>query len=83
MGWVTFWTIFFKTSPGHPGKELSKLGLWQGCQIFLGTTYQNGKKCQITIKLQNGRKIDQMAAKYTIILHCITLQNLPKFEFLV
>jgi hypothetical protein len=26
----------------------------------------------------NGRKIDQMAIKYTNIFHCKTLQNLPK-----
>jgi hypothetical protein len=32
----------------------------QGCQIFLGTTYQNGKN------IPNGHKIYQMATKYTI-----------------
>jgi hypothetical protein len=31
----------------------------QGCQIFLGTTYQNGKT------IPNNLKISQMATKYT------------------
>jgi hypothetical protein len=40
----------------------------QGCQIFLGTAYKNGKIYQITINhikwpqnIPNGRRIDQMA----------------------
>jgi hypothetical protein len=45
----------------------------QGCQIFLGTNYQNGIYIyQLTIKyakclqkIPNGRKIYQMAVKYT------------------
>jgi hypothetical protein len=55
----------------------------QGCQIFLGATYQNVKDIpnnhkisQITIKYtkrpqntSNGRKTDQMAIKYTSIFH--------------
>jgi hypothetical protein len=41
----------------------------QGCQIFLGTTHQNGKN------LPNGYKIYQMATKYTK-----WLQNIPKRE---
>jgi hypothetical protein len=39
----------------------------QGCQIFLGTKYQNGEK----------------SIKYTLTFHGKTLQNLPKFGFLV
>jgi hypothetical protein len=43
----------------------------QGCQIFIGTKYQNGGKIyQIAIhytkwsqNIPNGRKIDQMAVK--------------------
>jgi hypothetical protein len=31
----------------------------QGCQIFIGTTYQNRKKCtKKTQNIPNGRKID-------------------------
>jgi hypothetical protein len=63
----------------------------QGCQIFLGPKYLNGEKytnChkiyQMAIKnISNGRKIDQMVTKYTKIFHSKTLQNLPKFGFLV
>jgi hypothetical protein len=52
----------------------------QGCQIFLGKTYQNGKKYTNGHKLH---KIYQMAIKYTNNIHCNTLQNLPKLGFLV
>jgi hypothetical protein len=58
----------------------------QGCHIFLGTTYQNGKKytkyppCPQNIP--NGCNIDQMVTKYTNVSHCKTLQNLSKLEFL-
>jgi hypothetical protein len=64
----------------------------KGCQIFLGTNYQNGEKYTKrpqnipnghNIPISNGHKIDQMVAKYTKIFHCKTLQNLPKFGFLV
>jgi hypothetical protein len=62
----------------------------QGCQIFLGTEYQNGEK------IQNYHDLYQMSIKYnkrpqngprvhkcTNIFYCKTLQNLPKFVFLV
>jgi hypothetical protein len=29
----------------------------------------------------NGRKIDQMSIKYTNIFHCMTVQNLPNWDF--
>jgi hypothetical protein len=36
----------------------------QGCQIFLGATYQNGEKCtKLTQIIPNGHKIYQMALK--------------------
>jgi hypothetical protein len=51
---------------------------------------KRGKIYQITPKYYkwlknrpNGRKIDQMSIKYTNILHCKTLHNVPKFRFLV
>jgi hypothetical protein len=60
----------------------------QGCQIFLETTYQNGKN------IPNDHKMYQTAIKYTICpknrqnghkntnsFHCKTFQNLPKFVF--
>jgi hypothetical protein len=33
--------------------------------------------------MPNGRKIAQIATKYTNSFHCKTLQNLPKLGFLV
>jgi hypothetical protein len=38
----------------------------QGCQIRLGTTYQNGKNIPNihNKRMPNGRKIDQMSIKY-------------------
>jgi hypothetical protein len=57
----------------------------QGCQIFLGPTYQNWKNipnnpniCQMATKYTNGHRMDQMAIKYTKICHCKSLRNLPK-----
>jgi hypothetical protein len=39
-------------------------GVGQGCQIFLGTTYQNGEKYIKMIKsILNGHTIYQMAVK--------------------
>jgi hypothetical protein len=35
----------------------------QGCQSFLGATYQNGKKCQMTINIPNDHKIYQTTIK--------------------
>jgi hypothetical protein len=57
--------------------------LLQGCQIFLGTTYRNGKI------IPNDHIIHQITVKYTKwhmythIFHCKTLQNLPKLGFWV
>jgi hypothetical protein len=60
----------------------------QDCQIFLGTTYQNGKNIPNDHKytrwpqnIPNGRKIKPMAIKYTYIFNCKTLQNLPTLVF--
>jgi hypothetical protein len=59
----------------------------QGCQIFLGTMYQNGVKYvyHIATKLPNGhnihpkgRNILQMAKEYNDLFHSNALQNLPK-----
>jgi hypothetical protein len=60
----------------------------QGCQVFLGTKFQNGEKyARLTRTIPNvhkiDRKSDQVAIKYTNIFQCKTLQNLPKFGFLV
>jgi hypothetical protein len=62
----------------------------QGCQIFLGSKYQNGENIpndnkiyQMAINYFNGRKINQMVIKYTNIFHCKTLQTLPKLGFWV
>jgi hypothetical protein len=60
----------------------------QGCQILLGTIYQNGEKYtklplnyQIATKLPNGLNIFQMVIKYTNLFHSKALQNLPKLDF--
>jgi hypothetical protein len=60
-------------SPLYPG---------QGCQIFCGTIYKKGNIYQMTTNntkvpqnIPNGRKNDQMAIKYTNILHCKTRLN--------
>jgi hypothetical protein len=65
----------------------------QGCQIFRGTIIQNGGNITSDHKIgipmchkiyvPNGRKIDQMGIKYSSILQCKTLQNLPKLGCLV
>jgi hypothetical protein len=55
----------------------------QGCQIFLGTTYQNGKN------IPKDHKIYQMATKYTKWPQNIPTSsiarpsNFPKLGFLV
>jgi hypothetical protein len=71
--------------------------LRQGCQIFQGAIYQNWKNIPNYHKIlypmaviltkwpqnrPNGRKIDQMAIKYTNIYDGKTLHNLPKLLFL-
>jgi hypothetical protein len=66
----------------------------QGCQIFLGTWYQNQKKwTKWTQNGPNGHKISQMspnvckifqmAIKYINIFQSKALQNLPKLAFLI
>jgi hypothetical protein len=62
----------------------------QGCQIFLGPTYQNRKLYQndqrYTQCPQNipfFHKIDQLAIKYPNIFHWKTLQKCPKWGFFV
>jgi hypothetical protein len=42
-----------------------KISMDQGCHIFLGIIYQNGKN------IPNGHKMYQMAIKYTNIFHYI------------
>jgi hypothetical protein len=57
----------------------------QGCQIFLGTTYQNGKKSTKCLQnLPNGHKLYQNVVKYTKPFYIF--EGLPKyyqFGFLV
>jgi hypothetical protein len=62
-----------------------------GCQIFLGTTYQNGEKYtkgsqnlpKWPLNIPFRRNIDQNGPKNTNIFRCKTFQNLPKLVFLV
>jgi hypothetical protein len=69
----------------------SNLLLLPGFQDFsLHNIPKRGKIYQVTIRytkwpqnMPNGLKMDQMAKiKYTNILHCNDLQNLPKLGFL-
>jgi hypothetical protein len=45
--------------------QTEKILLHMGCQIFLGTTYQNGKNTKLPQKIPKGYKIYQMSVKYT------------------
>jgi hypothetical protein len=73
---------------GHYGRRTSAE---QGCQTFLGTTYQNLEKIspkrpqkytKLPKKIRNGSKKDQMAIKFTNIFHCKTLQNFTQIGIL-
>jgi hypothetical protein len=59
----------------------------QGCQIFLGTKYQNGKiyqittnytKCPIYVNITKDRKMDKVTIKY--VHHHLPLQDPPTFS---
>jgi hypothetical protein len=88
---ILFWVrIYFKIRKSgaahHLALSITEKDTKQSCQIFLGTTYQNGKNIQNVPnghKKPFGRKIDIMATKNTNIFHCNTFQNLPKLIFLV
>jgi hypothetical protein len=69
----------------HVGSELA-----QGCQIFLGATYQNGQKYtkltpkdhkiyQIAILISNSK----YSMKYTNISNSRDLQNISNWDFFV
>jgi hypothetical protein len=52
--------------PVRETRHSKKISQQQGCQIFLGATYQNGRKYTETgVNMLNGRKIYQMAVKLT------------------
>jgi hypothetical protein len=44
MGWATFWANFLQTYLVTLAGDRTYLRTYQGCQIFLGTKYQNGEK---------------------------------------
>jgi hypothetical protein len=79
----------------HFEKKMYRLKEWeggqfQGCQNFLGTTYQKvGKYAKWPQNLPNGHKICDLAVckmgqiAIKNIFHCKTFQNLPKLRFLV
>jgi hypothetical protein len=74
--WVMFPSSRTKGFLFRVGSYLSDWGLIQGCQIFLGTTYQNGKIYQMTIiytkwlqHISKGRKKEQMAIKCARIFY--------------
>jgi hypothetical protein len=76
---------WFRLSNG--GRQAMLILSCQGCQIFLATTYQNGKNIPNDHKMYPtptfGSKIDKMAIKNTNIFYYKTFQNLPKLWFLV
>jgi hypothetical protein len=58
------------------------------CRCLLNTSWLPGfswyiQNTKAGKNIPKDRKMDQVSIKYTIILHCKTLQNLPKFGFLV
>jgi hypothetical protein len=64
--------------------------IWQGCQIFLSTKYQNWKiYTKLPWTITNSHKIYQMAVQYTKwpwnigtnIFHCKTLKIYPNWHF--
>jgi hypothetical protein len=72
--------------PSKPRQKWTRTRqVWEhGCQIFLGTIYQNwGKLYQITSKLPNDHYHCKMVIEYTNLFHFQPLQNLPKLGFLV
>jgi hypothetical protein len=82
-----FWIkVFFQSF--FPCKEWSVIpGLpdfYRYSKPKWGNIYQITRKyTRCPQNMANGRKIDQMAAKYTNIFYCKTLENLPKFGFFV
>jgi hypothetical protein len=46
-------------------KRREKKSMAEGCQIFLGATYQNGKIYQKAVNIPKGHKIYQKAIIYT------------------
>jgi hypothetical protein len=62
-------TIVKKTSGACflPGRSLqTSLTAIQGCQIYLGTTYQNGEKfTKLPQNITNGHKTYQTVVKYS------------------
>jgi hypothetical protein len=78
--------LFENKPPGNPVQKMSLLSeerSFQGCQIFLGKTYQNGKNyTKLPQNIPNVHKLFQMAVKYCIlslkyinIFHCKTPSN--------
>jgi hypothetical protein len=57
--------------------------LMQGCQIFLGKTYQNGKIYQMATKCTKWTLILTLILKYANIFDSKAVQSVPKFWFLV
>jgi hypothetical protein len=62
----------------------------QGCQIFIGTAYQNGKIYQRITKytkklnnIPNGHKMDQMDIKFTKVFYAKAFKNIFKLGFLI
>jgi hypothetical protein len=69
--------IFVRFKSGLPDFSCYKMPKW-------GKIYQitaNLTKCPWYVT--QDRNIGQVSIKYTVLFHCKTLQNLPKFGFLV
>jgi hypothetical protein len=60
----------------------------QGCQIYIGTAYQNRKSVpnhhkiyQMAVIIPNDHNIFQTTSECTYIFHSKSLQNVPKLVF--
>jgi hypothetical protein len=97
---ILSYQVTFEPDEVYPAKKGPKSSpvifsvSYQGCQIFLGTTYQNGEKyTKWPQNVPNGYRHTYIiyhlvikrsnCPKNAIILHCKTFQNLPNFVFLV
>jgi hypothetical protein len=82
--WYILWSfgILHHEQSGNPATRQS-MAMGQGCQILLGTWYQNRKWCtKWTQIVPYGHKKSQMVIKYFNIIQSKALQNLPKLAFL-
>jgi hypothetical protein len=81
LGGGLFWAVFWKLQKWY--KFLNYFFLrYQGCQILIRTTYQNGKICaKWPHNLPNVHKIDLKIPKHTKIFLSRALENYQNLDF--